>query len=150
MRRAGSNRLLIMLTLVALIPFSLPTLLVMFVGMMPTLGAALSDRSGSRYCWLCVGGLNFAGLANWLLFLWFGHHDISSAIQMLLGDHLMLMVAYGAAGIGWLLYMAVPPVVAAIQTGTTHRRAANLASQQKKLVELWGDEIRRASVPEIS
>ena len=58
----STARLFMTVALLALIPFSLPTMLLMFAGMLPTLVAALTDRTSSRYAWICVGGLNFAGL----------------------------------------------------------------------------------------
>jgi hypothetical protein len=141
-RKAGSSKLLIFLTLVALVPFSLPTVLLLFVGMMPTIGIMLSDRTGNRYLWMCMGGLNFAGLCSWLLDLWFGHHDLDSAINFST-DLTMLACAYGAAACGWLLFLSIPPVILTFQTASMSRRAATLAASQKKLLELWGDDIRR-------
>jgi hypothetical protein len=139
-RNRGANRLVLLLTVLALVPFSLPTLLVLFCGMLPTLGAALIDRSENRYAWICVGGLNFAGLVKWLLFLWFGHHDLATAIQQVTGVT-MVLAAYAGAACGWLLYMAAPPVVTAIMVVTGKRRAQVLHAQQNRLVEIWGDGI---------
>ena len=139
-RGAGTNRLVLSLALIALVPFSLPTLLVMFVGMLPTLVATLAERGANRYAWICVGGLNFAGLASWLLALWFGHHEFSYALQEIT-DINMLMAAYGASAFGWALYLVMPPVVGTFMAANSQRRAMSLASQQRKLVELWGQEV---------
>lgn len=140
--RGGANRLVVMLTLIALVPFSLPTLLVLFVGMLPTLVATLAERGANRYAWICVGGLNFAGLASWLLALWFGHHEFSYALLQIT-DVNMLMAAYGASAFGWALYLAMPPVVGTIMAANSQRRAMVLASQQRKLVELWGEDVAK-------
>ncbi|HIJ62956.1 MAG TPA: acyl-CoA synthetase [Rhodospirillaceae bacterium] len=137
---SGTNRMVISLALIALVPFSLPTLLVLFVGMLPTLVAALAERGANRYAWICVGGLNFAGLASWLLALWFGHHEFSYALQEIT-DINMLMAAYGASAFGWALYLVMPPVVGTFMAANSQRRAGSLASQQRKLVELWGEEV---------
>jgi len=138
----GGNKLLILITAMALVPFSLPTLMVLFCAMLPTLGAALAERSGSRYAWVCVGGMNFSGVAPWLFDLWFGHHTIDYAIHQITGIS-MLLISYGAAGFGWMIYLAVPPVVATITTMTSQRRSVVLISDQKKLVELWGEGIAK-------
>ena len=146
--RGSPNRVLIMLTLIALVPFSLPTLLVLFVGMLPTLVAALGERGANRYAWICVGGLNFAGLASWLLTLWFGHHDFSYAFHVIT-DINMLLAAYGASTVGWVLYLSMPPLVTTFMAATSQRRASVLLAQQRKLVDLWGDDVAAGHVDEL-
>ena len=141
----GSTNLLILLTLIALVPFSLPTLLVLFVGMLPSLVAALGERGSNRYAWICVGGFNFAGLASWLMALWFGHHEFSYALQQIT-DINMLMAAYGASAFGWALYIAMPPVVSTLMSANSQRRAQALVQQQRKLVDLWGDDVAKGSI----
>lgn len=141
-KSGAANRLFILLMLAALVPFSLPTLLVLVVGMMPMLGAVLMERGPHRYAWICVGGLNFAGLAPWLFQLWFGNHTMAYAIDSLTGIT-MLLVAYGAAAAGWALYMGVPPVVHAIMKMTSVHRVDKLNSLQKQLADQWGENVSR-------
>ena len=139
--KAGAGRLFMTVALLALIPFSLPTLMLLFAGMLPTLVAALTDRSNSRYAWICVGGLNFAGLAPAVLTLWFGHHEITYALHLVTSVRVMLM-AYMAAACGWALYFIAPPIVMTVMAATTKRRASVLHSQLKKLEEEWGSEVQ--------
>jgi hypothetical protein len=143
-RRGGSgNRLLIVLTLMAVVPFSLPTILVMFVGLLPTIVAAVVERGENRYAWVCIGGLNFSGLAPWLFSLWFGHHTLEFAFDTVTNIK-MLLVAFGAAGAGSALYLALPPVVSTIMSATSQHRAQGLHSTQRKLVEQWGEGVSRS------
>jgi hypothetical protein len=137
----STARLFMTVALLAMIPFSLPTMLLMFAGMLPTLVAALADRTTSRYAWICVGGLNFAGLSPAVLTLWFGHHEITYALHLVTSIPVMLM-AYLAAAAGWGLYFMMPPVVMTIMAATSKRRAANLHAQLKKLEEEWGKEVQ--------
>ena len=136
----SANRLLIILTLLALVPFSLPTILVMFVGLLPTIVAAVVERGQNRYGWICVGGLNFAGLVPWLFSLWFGHHTLQFAFDEVT-NLTMLVVAYGGAGAGSVLYLAMPPVAATFMSATSQHRALGLRSTQRKLVEQWGEGV---------
>jgi len=135
-----TNRIVLMLALLALVPFSLPTLLLLFVGMLPTLVAAFAERGTAKQAWISVGGLNFAGLSNWLLNLWFAHHTLSFAVAQLL-TITPLVVAYASAGVGWALYLAMPPLVNAVTTVTSQRRVVALSAQQRKLVEQWGEGV---------
>jgi len=142
--QASTGRLFMTVALLALIPFSLPTMMLMFAGMLPTLVAALTDRSNSRYAWICVGGLNFAGLSPAVLTLWFGHHEITYALHLVTNVRVMLMAYLAAAG-GWGLYFIAPPIVLTVMAATSKRRAASLHSQLKKLEEEWGSEVQSKS-----
>jgi len=139
-RKISSKRLIVMLTMISLIPFSIPTLILFFAGMLPTLVAALTDRSHARYAWICVGGMNFAGLSQAMLTLWFGHHEISYAIHQVMNIGIMLM-AYSAAAAGWLLYFTAPPIVMTVMLATSKRRAGVLKAQMEKLETEWGKEV---------
>jgi len=141
-KASGGGRIALMFGLICLIPFSIPTLLLMFAGLLPTLVAALTDRSNSRFAWICVGGMNFAGLAPALLKLWFFHHEVTYAIYQIT-DFRTLLLAYAAAAVGWMLYFGAPPVVVTIMLATTKRRAMALEAQMKKLEEEWGAEVAR-------
>ncbi len=147
-RRSGGmsagNKLAMLIAAVVALPLSLPTLTLLFFALLPTMAAALVDRGPHRYAWLCVGGLNFAGVSPYLLELWFGEHTLDNALTQL-GDVLALLVIYGAAAFGWLLYMAIPPLVGGFLQIAAQRRVAVLRSQQKKLVELWGPEVKTVS-----
>ena len=135
-----TNRIVLGLALIALVPFSLPTLILLFAGMLPTLAAAFLERGTAKQAWVSVGGLNFAGLSNWLLNLWFAHHTIGYAIGQL-ETITPLLVAYAASALGWALYLAMPPLVNAVTSVTSQRRVITLAAEQRKLVEQWGDEV---------
>lgn len=134
-------RLFMTVALLALIPFSLPTMLLLFAGMLPTLVAALTDRTSSRFAWICVGGMNFAGLCPAILTLWFGHHEITYALHQVTSITVMLM-SYLAAAAGWALYFIMPPIVMTVMAATSKRRAAVLHAQLKKLEEEWGKEVQ--------
>lgn len=140
MMLSGAGRLVLTFCMIGAIPFSIPTLMLLFVGLLPTLVAALTDRSNARYAWICVGGLNFAGLTPALLRLWFGHHEVSFALHQVT-DFRVLLLSYAAAACGWLLYFGAPPIVITIMLATTKRRAMSLEQQMKKLEEEWGPEV---------
>ena len=144
-----AGKLLMTVALLAMIPFSLPTMLLLFAGMLPTLVAALTDRSISRYAWICVGGCNFAGLCPAVLNLWFGHHEITYALHQVTSVRVMLMAYMAAAG-GWGLYFIAPPIVLTIMAATSKRRAAALTAQLKKLEEEWGTDVQQKAAMAIA
>lgn len=140
---SGINKMVVLCLLVAAVPFSMPTVIVLGVGMAPTLGAYVSERGPNKYEFLCVGGLNFAGVIPYLFGLWFGVDTIDEATR-LLTESPMLLWAWLAAGAGWFLYRATPPLVASYMSMTTQRRINGLRAAQRKLVEDWGSDVVKA------
>ena len=138
----GINKGVVLAILAALVPFSLPTVVLIFFTMLPTLVSWATEKGPNKYAFLCVGGLNFAGVFPYLFGLWFGVDTLDEAFRMLT-DPLMLMTAYGCAGIGWAIYGGMPPMVASYLASSSKRRVNNLKSAQKKLIEDWGDEVAK-------
>lgn len=128
---------------VPLVILFLPTVVVLLFAMLPTGVAFVVERGKHRYGFICVGGLNFAGVSPYLLNMWFERHDITMALDIL-SDVFALMLIYGAAAFGWLLYTATPSLVGSFLSLTSSRRIAALKAQQKKLIEEWGPEVMQA------
>lgn len=126
--------------LALLLILSLPTVVLMFFGMLPTLVAFIVDRTEQKYAATSVGGLNFSGVFPFLLDLWFGDHSFKGAIHSLT-DVYALLLMYASAAFGWMLYSAVPPIVTAFLTVVSQRRVALLRTNQRKLIEEWGEDV---------
>lgn len=138
----GINKGVVLLVLAALVPFSLPTVVLVGFGMLPTLASWATEKGPNKYAFLCVGGLNFSGVFPYLFSLWFGVHTLDEAIRMLT-DPVMLMTAYGCSVLGWGIYAGMPPMVASYLASSSQRRVNNLKAAQKKLVDDWGDEVSK-------
>jgi len=136
------NKMVLIALLVAVVPFSLPTCMIIAAGMLPTLGAYLSEKGEDRYAFLCVGGLNFAAVVPYLFGMWFGVHTIDEAIH-LLSDSALLLWAYMAAAVGWVIYKAMPPIISGWLTMNTNKRINGLKAAQRKLTEDWGQDVVR-------
>ena len=153
--RRGRQRILgptaTIASVLGLLIVALPTAMVLVVGFLPTLVARLVDETNRRYCTRTVAGLNFVGVAPFLIKLWSsGHNDIVGAGR-LITDPFAIVVMFGTAAIGWLMFIGFPGVVAAVSTINANRRIAQLKDRQLALVEEWGNAItsqeRRESGP---
>jgi len=116
-----------------------PTMIVLMVGMSPTVVAFLVDRSGG-YSWGSIGGLNFTGVFPYLINLWAGRQTLDKAFDILT-DPYALFVMFGTAAAGWFIHLAVPPVVAAMVESMQQRHLDSLRDRQSDLVAEWGEEI---------
>lgn len=122
---------------------SISSVVLICLAMLPTAVAFIVDyRTPQRYAAFCVGGMNLSGTFPSLIDLWSGSHDIDLALHIL-SDVFALAVIYGAAAFGWLVYMTIPPVVAAFLTMMAQHRVQQLRAVQVQLVEEWGDVLAR-------
>jgi len=141
-KKPRANQSLIWTVIIAgvLVVTALPTLILVFFGLLPTLVAFIIDRSPGKATTFCVGGMNFCGLLPWLLDLWAGANTISSAM-VIMTNAFALLVIFGAAAVGWALYMTIPQIVVSVLTVTSQHKVAGLRAEQKSMIEEWGAEV---------
>jgi len=128
------------LILILLFPFAallLPTTLVFATFMGPTIVAYITDRSREKHLALTVGMLNFAGTLPSLIDLWSRGQSHPAAMD-LISDVFAWAVAYGAAGMGLLIFGFMPSMVGIYFRMTTQTRIMGLRNRQKVLITEWG------------
>ena len=118
----------------------LPTTLLLAVGLIPTLVALVVDRSPEKYAAITVGPLNFCGVLPAALELWQGSHTVEHTLR-LITDPLTLLVACSAAGVGWLVFYVVPPLVAGIVVAHHEQEIKRARDHQEKLSAEWGEDV---------
>jgi hypothetical protein len=62
-----------------------------------------------------------------------------NAAIFILTDVFTLVVMYGAAAFGWMIFQSLPPIIATFITVLAQSRISSLRSAQLKLIEEWGD-----------
>jgi len=134
----------IILVVVLLLIFSLPSVLLLLFGMLPAIVTYITDQSKQKAFTICVGGMNFAGVFPYLLTLWTGDHSIGAALGILT-DVFALMVMYSAAAFGWVLFLALPPLVGGLLSAMAKPRIASLRASQKRIIEEWGPDVAGAA-----
>ena len=126
--------------LMTLAIISLPTVLLIFFGLMPSIVALVIDRTEGRYATFCVLGMNLSGLFPFLTDIWFQVHTTDMAIRIMT-NVFNLLIIYGSAGFGWMLYMALPPVITTFLSAMSQRRVAVLREKQVQIIEEWGESV---------
>jgi 1,4-dihydroxy-2-naphthoate octaprenyltransferase len=137
---ASSTKALIILTVVGLLVFTLPTVLVLLVGMIPSFIAYATDRRKEKYKTLSVGCLNFLGTLPLLAMLWTKDHSFDMAFTLFADPFSWLMVL-GAAATGWTVFLIAPSVVAMFLSARIEMSVDRLKKRQTKLVEEWGNGV---------
>ncbi len=119
---------------------SLPTVMLVFFGLLPSIVAWIIDRTEKKYATACVIGLNFSGLFPFLMEIWFEDHSLDAAMRIMT-DVFDLLVIYGAAGFGVMLYMALPPFVTTFLSVMSEHRVTVLKENQANIIEEWGEDV---------
>ncbi|MCC7305222.1 MAG: hypothetical protein IT558_03070, partial [Alphaproteobacteria bacterium] len=81
-KSAGMKGQMIMIFMIIVSVVFLPTSVMLFIGMMPTLVAIVADRSRKKTKAVTVGAMNLAGCAPFLLRLLEQGHDLRNALEI--------------------------------------------------------------------
>ena len=141
-KNGGSSlRPLLWVILLSIVLLKFPeSVILLIVGMLPTMVAFIIDKSSGKYATLCVGAMNITGVFPSILELWTGQNSFSQAIQIIT-NVFDLVIMYGAAGFGWILYIVIPSVVSALLNLLAQRRITRLRNQQRELINEWGKDV---------
>ena len=142
--RSRAGRKLLGTALWILVPlvlvFALPTVVLMALGLLPTIVAYIVDRREEKYAAYCVGGFNLSGVMPYLFSLW-ATGDSMHALGGILTSPFSWLVMYGAAALGWLANYWAPQVTMRIRRARDRSEVARLRRRQEQILEEWGPEV---------
>lgn len=132
------QKLLILLGLIIIAFTILPVVVILFLGLLPTLTIAVTDTKNINKI-TTVGCFNMAGVMVCLnsLFNQFGSEFEFSILNNIFNIIIML----AAAALGVLLYYALPDLFVFIFKNSTQHRLKTINSKLEKLTETWANII---------
>lgn len=119
---------------------AMPTTIMLFLGMLPTMVAIFVDRTHEKTRALSVGAMNLAGCSPFILQLWTTHHAVENAMAII-SDPRTIVVMYCAAGVGYIIDWAVSGLVGGMMIHRAKARREQIRKIQASLVERWGREV---------
>lgn len=134
---ATATRVIVFSIAIGIAVFTLPSVLLLGVGMLPTFAAMLTDRRREKYATLCVGCMNFTGVLPFMIMLWAEDHSYDNAFSII-GDPFTWLVMFGAAAIGWSIFFIAPGFIGIFIGMRTEQRIERLRRRQRDLIEEWG------------
>jgi hypothetical protein len=131
------------LLIAGLIIFVFPDVFVLAaVGMVPTIGAFVIDRTQRRYFTTTVAFANFTGVLPSAITLFSGGSGGVEGALEVVSDPLTLLSMYGAGAIGWFIHYMVPPFVSVWLAMSHEMKTMAIKKRQQELVDNWGKNIR--------
>lgn len=118
----------------------MPTTIILFFGMLPTVVAAVIDRTKTGSRALTVGSMNLAGCTPFLFDLWMTGHDTAHALEII-SDPLTIIVIYCASAVGYVIDWSMAGLVAALLVQRSRARLQDIDRHQARLIERWGPEV---------
>lgn len=131
------------LLLVLLLPAAAlmaPLAIVLVVALVPSLVARLVDASPGRYLTYTVSSFNLVGA------LYFVHQMLTlgnslEVVAIVLQNSIGWLAALSGAGCGWLLFLAMPPLIAKMAEAQSALRIRRVHRDQSQLVSEWGEAV---------
>jgi hypothetical protein len=148
MPKAGGSAVktaLIMFTVIVIGICVLPYGVLLLVGMVPSFVAWMIDQREEKNAAMSVSIMNLCGVIPLFLALFAKGSTLTAAIT-LIREPVNMLTMYGAAGLGWLLIMAMPPVMGFlfnIQSAETIRK---LEARKEKLIAEWGENMHEVTI----
>ena len=139
-KAGGGLFLLVFLALAAAVLVMVPAALLALVGLLPSAVAFIADRNTNRTAPTCVAIMNLAGVLPYVFQIVRDRRDFDAALT-LLADPSNLLLMYGAAAAGWLIFFSVPRTVSAFIIGRDEARIRRLEAMQKETMELYGPDV---------
>lgn len=125
----------------------LPAVIVLLIGLLPTLTILVTDSKNYNKL-IIVGGFNLAGI-----FIYFfniiNQFSIDGALNIL-SNVFNLIIMLGSAGIGLIIYYEVPNLFVFLSKISANKRIAAIDKRLQKLSEEWGTEIIEDQISKLS
>lgn len=142
------GRLPLLLIILVLAAVLMPSAILLCVLMVPSIVAFIVDRSPQRYLTMTVGLPNFCGVLPGLTKLWELGQTFDGAFSGI-SDPWNMMVAYSAAGFGWLIYFGTPLIVSSYLSISTEGKIKSIRSYQDVLIDAWGEGVKQSTAVQV-
>jgi hypothetical protein len=131
------------LLLVLLLPVAalmLPLAIVLCAALVPSLVARIVDAGPGRYLTFTVLSFNLVGALYFVHQLMIMGNDFET-LPIVLQDSIGWLAAFSGAGCGWLLFLAMPPIIAKMAEAQSALRLRRVRRDQTQLTEEWGQVV---------
>ena len=136
-KKLSFKQWLIVLGVVAALIVFFPTTVILAVGMLPTMVAALVDRYPCKNKTFTIGAMNFAGCFPYLLEVWLQTNSMNVALNAI-SQPKAIIVMYAAAGFGYLINAFVTFLVSVVLVQKSELRLKKITQEKQSLIDRWG------------
>lgn len=132
-----AQKILLIFGVIALAFSSLPIMVILFIGLLPTVTIILTDPHNANKLTI-VGCLNFSGVFVALVRI-FNQYANGFAVSIT-GNIFNIIIMLSLAGLGMILYYELPNLFVIISKFSNQRRLQNIESKLEKFSQEWGSD----------
>jgi hypothetical protein len=138
----GFKPALLLILLLPAAALMAPIAIVLVAALVPSMVARIVDAGPGRYLTFTVFSLNLVGA------LYFVHELLTlgnslDMVAIVLQDSIGWLAAFSGAGCGWLLFLAMPSLVAKMAEAQSALRMRRVHRDQAQLTSEWGEVVSR-------
>ena len=134
------RKLSIFLGLTILTISALPLVLVLLVGLLPTITLFITDSKNTNKLFI-VSCFNLAGVFSYLVEI-INTFTLNQSF-LILSNIFNLITMLGSAGIGLILYLELPNLFAFILKTTSEKRLEKINARLVKYTQDWGEDLTK-------
>jgi hypothetical protein len=136
-KTSGKNKFLFLLCSVGAIAILKQSVVMLLIGMLPAIVAMIVDNTHGKSWAKTVFCFNLAGLLPSLLEVYIGEGNSMNALQTHMSDMGVWLIAYGCAGLAWLVIGICPLISEKFLGYYAQNRIASYQRKMEKLDAEW-------------
>lgn len=126
---------------------TLPAVIVLLIGLLPTITILITDPKNSNKL-VIIGCFNLSGVFVYLINV-INHFSLDGAFSIL-SDMFNLVIMLGSAGIGFIIYHELPNLFIFLSKISAQKRVATVDKRLEKISEEWGQDTIETQLNKIS
>lgn len=132
------QKLVLLLGLIVLSFIALPVVIIMVIGLLPTLTILLLDIKNVNKL-MIVGCFNMAGVFICMVNIF---NQYTSGVNVtILNNVFSIIIMLGSAALGMIVFFELPNIFVSISRSSAQRKLHNIDTKLEKLSKDWGTEI---------
>lgn len=134
----GFRPALLLILLLPVAAVMAPLAIVLVAALLPSVVARLVDSSPGRYLTFTVSSFNLVG-ALYFVNQMLAMGNSLDVVWRVLQDSIGWLAALSGAGCGWLLFLAMPSLIAKMADAQSALRMRRVRRDQSQLISEWGE-----------
>jgi len=130
--------IILIVALSPLLFLATPTLMILLVGLMPTITILITDKRNLSKIF-CIGGFNFAGIVPVIIQV-INEYSLSGSLVISM-EPFNLLIMYGLSALGAGLYYILPNQLVIIYKIMSKTKLESIKGKIEVLVKEWGTKV---------
>ena len=134
----AAQKLLLLLMIIVALMTTLPILMVLLVGLLPTFTLMILDIKNVNKL-IVVGCFNLSGVFIYM-FNVLRNFSVDNAL-FIFSDIFNMILMLGSAAVGLIFYYELPQLFVYVARTSNQKHIANIEAKVEKLQEIWGQDV---------